>query len=168
MSFSMLSEFTATRPLVLVGCGNMGAALLGGWLDSGLSPDAMHIVDPNSDPLVPHKLAGVHRDPGVFFKVCADQGIVPKAVVLAVKPQFMPQVVAAYRGKLDSDCMVISIAAGLTASFYREFFPAPQPLIRVMPNTPAAVGLGASLMCDCGGANDAHLALAKGLMDAVG
>ena len=41
-----LSAFSSDKPLILAGCGNMGGALLNGWLASGLSPDAVFIVDP--------------------------------------------------------------------------------------------------------------------------
>ena len=163
-----LTEIVANRPLLLVGCGNMGAALLRGWLEAGLDAGSVHSVDPISDPLVPHKLAGVHRDPGVFFEEMQRLSGAPRVVVLAVKPQFMPQVLEDYRGKLPSDCLVLSIAAGLGSEFYREVFGAEQPLVRMMPNTPASVGLGASLLFDAGHTSAQDLELAGALASAVG
>lgn len=165
---ALQKEFTEDRPLVLVGCGNMGAALLAGWLENGLSPSAVHTVDPLTDPLVPHKLAGVYRDPGDFFAVCEDKGISPSALVLAVKPQYMADAVEPYRSKIPVDCLVISIAAGLKEAFYRSVFGVDQPLVRVMPNTPAAVGFGASLLCDLGGTNPLHRSMAESMLNTVG
>lgn len=162
------APFTVKRPLVLVGCGNMGAALLEGWLSQGMQANAVHIIDPVASPQFDQPIDGIHREPSDFFEFSAQQGIEPSAVMLAVKPQFMAQAVEAYRGQLPSDCLVISIAPGLSELFYRDVFGASQPLVRAMPNTPAAVGLGASLLCDLGQTTPMHKAMAESLLGAVG
>ena len=162
------AQFTAQRPLVLVGCGNMGAALLEGWLSQGMDANAVHIVDPVASPQLNQALAGIHREPTDFFDLMSGQAVEPAAIMLAVKPQFMAQAVEAYRGRLPADCLVISIAPGLSQPFYRDVFGSHQPLVRAMPNTPAAVGLGASLLCDLGQTTENHRAMAESLLGAVG
>ena len=84
-----LSAFSSDKPLILAGCGNMGGALLDGWLKSGLSRDAVMIVDPvmteaGTAPAGIERVAQVGDLPD-----CA-----PAMVMLAVKPQIMETVAA--------------------------------------------------------------------------
>ncbi|PTE18358.1 NAD(P)-binding domain-containing protein, partial [Phaeovulum veldkampii] len=75
MDFNMI----AARGLVLLGCGKMGSAMLGGWLRQGLAPGAVWVLDPHpSDWLVAQ---GVHLN--------ADLPARPAVVLIAVKPQMM-------------------------------------------------------------------------------
>lgn len=160
-----LSAFRSDRPLILAGCGNMGGALLDGWLRSGLSPDAVLIVDPvmaeaGSAPAGVACLASVEALPS---------GCAPAMVMLAVKPQIMAGVAADYIDIVQSaGSAVISIAAGVGMASYEAWFGTETPIIRVMPNTPAAVGAGMSLLL-ANGAVDADLArLGEVMLEAVG
>lgn len=143
------------RGLVLVGCGRMGGAMLQGWLARGLEPGAVTVLDPN--------LAPEWRDRGL--RVNADLPADPAVVVLAVKPQMMGAALAAMPDLSGS--LVISVAAGTTIATFEAAFPG-APVIRVMPNTPAAIGQGISAMIGNAAATPAHLDLAEALMRAVG
>lgn len=143
------------RGLVLVGCGRMGGAMLQGWLAQGLEPGAVTVLDPN--------LAPEWQDRGL--RVNADLPGDPAVVVLAVKPQMMGDALAAMPDLSGS--LVISVAAGTTIATFEAAFPG-APVIRVMPNTPAAIGQGISAMIGNGAATPAHLDLAEALMRAVG
>ncbi|WP_042246130.1 pyrroline-5-carboxylate reductase [Paracoccus sp. PAMC 22219] len=143
------------RGLVLVGCGRMGGAMLQGWLARGLDAGAVTVVDPN--------LAPEWQDRGL--RVNAGLPADPAVVVLAVKPQMMGGALSAMPDLSGS--LVISVAAGTTIATFEAAFPG-APVIRVMPNTPAAIGQGISAMIGNGAATPAHLDLAEALMRAVG
>lgn len=143
------------RGLVLVGCGRMGGAMLQGWLARGLDAGAVTVIDPN--------LAPEWQDRGL--RVNADLPSDPAVIVLAVKPQMMGGALSAMPDLSGS--LVISVAAGTTIATFEAAFPG-APVIRVMPNTPAAIGQGISAMIGNGAATPAHLDLAEALMRAVG
>lgn len=143
------------RGLVLVGCGRMGGAMLKGWLARGLNPGAVTVIDPN--------LAPEWQDRGLRVNAALPDD--PAVLVLAVKPQMM----AGALGQMPrlSDTLVVSVAAGTTIAAFEAAFPG-APVVRVMPNTPAAIGQGISAMIGNDRATPAHLDLAEALMRAVG
>jgi len=143
------------RGLVLVGCGRMGGAMLTGWLQRGLRPENITVLDPNLSP--------DWQDKGL--RVNTDLPADPAVVVLAVKPQMMGDALAAMPDLSGS--LVISVAAGTTIATFEAAFPG-APVVRVMPNTPAAIGQGISAMIGNAAATSVHLDLAEALMRAVG
>ncbi|MBU2958135.1 pyrroline-5-carboxylate reductase [Paracoccus sp. 1_MG-2023] len=143
------------RGLVLVGCGRMGGAMLKGWLARGLEPGAVTVIDPG--------LAPEWRDVGL--RVNADLPADPAVLVLAVKPQMMADALGHVPQLRDT--LVVSVAAGTTIATFEESF-ADAPIVRVMPNTPAAIGQGISALVGNARATEAHLDLAQALMSAVG
>ncbi|MGZ3216027.1 pyrroline-5-carboxylate reductase [Paracoccus sp. T5] len=143
------------RGLVLVGCGRMGGAMLKGWLSRGLQPGTVTVIDPN--------LAPEWQDRGLRVNAALPER--PAVVVLAIKPQMMGD--ALTRMPDLADTLVISVAAGTTIATFEAAFPG-APIVRVMPNTPAAIGQGISALIGNGRATEAHLDLAEALMRAVG
>ncbi|WJS83662.1 pyrroline-5-carboxylate reductase [Paracoccus sp. TOH] len=143
------------RGLVLVGCGRMGGALLDGWLRNGLAAGAAHVLDP-------HPRAEL-ADLGV--SVNAELPDDPAVLVIAVKPQMMADVLP--RLSVGARTLVVSVAAGVTLGAYQAAFPA-APIVRAMPNTPAAIGQGITAIIGNARAGEAEMALAETLMSAVG
>lgn len=143
------------RGLVLVGCGRMGGAMLRGWLDRGLDPGAVTVIDPN--------LAPEWQDRGL--RVNAAPPADPAVIVLAVKPQMMGAALPALSA--TPGALVISVAAGTTIATFERHFP-DAPIVRVMPNTPAAIGQGISALIGNARASEADLRRAEALMSAVG
>lgn len=129
--------------VVLVGCGNMGGALLRGWLDRGLFPAAITIVEPEIT------RASTAADRGVF--VVADPAEVtcrdPDVVVLAVKPQQLDPIARGYARFAAAGAVVLSIAAGKTLRALTGLLGEGAAIVRAMPNTPAAVRRGVSVAC---------------------
>lgn len=122
--------------VLLVGCGNMGRAMLQGWLAArpGL---AAHVVEPNAD------LAARAADLGANVASAAaalPAGLKPDLVFLAVKPQVMSAVLGDYAG--FEGATFVSVAAGTTVATLRAGLGAEAAVIRCMPNTPAAIGAG--------------------------
>jgi pyrroline-5-carboxylate reductase len=130
-------------PLVLVGCGKMGGALLRGWLSSGVLASHVTVVEPipsASDDIV-GKGVRVVASPGQL-----PSDLRPAVVVLAIKPQFMEEGVPPYGRFAGPDAVFLSIAAGKTTAYLRQKLGPKSLIVRAMPNTPAAVGRGMSVI----------------------
>lgn len=151
MDFSQINA----RGLVLVGCGRMGGALLDGWLKAGLLARAVHVVDPK--PRADLSELGI--------AVNGDLPASPAVLVIAVKPQMMADVLP--RLSVGAGTLVISVAAGVTIAGYEAAFPQ-APIVRTMPNTPAAIGQGITAIIGNARTSAADLDLAEALMSAVG
>ena len=147
-----------TRGLVLLGCGKMGSALLQGWLAGGLPPTSVHVIEPNPSDWL--------RASGVAINAALPAR--PAVALLAVKPQMMGAALPALRALGGGGTLFISIAAGTSLATLAAALGAGTPIVRVMPNTPAAVGRGISALIGNPQASAAHLALARDLMAAVG
>lgn len=115
----------------LVGCGNMGGAMLRRWVDSGIDPLRIVVIDPGS-PVVP---AGVRR------MASPPPGDMPGVVVLAVKPQQLAGVSAAIGAEVAGVPLLLSILAGVEEGVLCDHF-GPQVAVRAMPNLPVAIGKG--------------------------
>ena len=152
-------------PLLLVGCGKMGGALLTGWLSGGLSRDSVMIVEPAEalrKDLAGQGLAAVASP----AEVPAD--FAPRLLVMAVKPQQMDAVLADCRPLLRPESLVLSIAAGCTLARYEAGLGAGTAVVRAMPNTPAAVGRGISVLVANPRVDAPGRAICEALMQAVG
>ncbi|HEY1298963.1 MAG TPA: pyrroline-5-carboxylate reductase [Stellaceae bacterium] len=128
--------------LLLVGCGKMGTALLNGWTASGAAARFV-VVEPEG---APPELAD---RPNIAWHTAAEsvpQAAAPDAVVFAVKPQVIDDVLPGYRRWVRPQTLFVSIVAGKTmAGISRHLGPA--ALVRTMPNTPAAIGRGITVAC---------------------
>lgn len=153
--------------IALIGCGKMGSALLRGWLASGQIKH-VYVLDPGGLPEEfedeaparvtfydkPEMFAGARPPASVF--------------VIAVKPQIMDDVCHAIRKAVPADALVLSIAAGQTIAKFEGYFGASQPVIRSMPNTPAAIAKGMTVGCPNAHVTPAQKTLANNLLKAVG
>jgi pyrroline-5-carboxylate reductase len=123
--------------LVLVGAGKMGTALLEGWLQFGLDPKYVAVLEPQPSPqiaaLVSH---GLRLNPAL--RALGDVA----AVVVAVKPQTAAEAIPPLKPMIGASTVVVSIMAGRTLQFIAGALDAPCALVRAMPNTPAAIGRG--------------------------
>jgi pyrroline-5-carboxylate reductase len=141
-------------PLWLVGCGNMGGALLERWLACGLDAGSVTVIDPSSK-AVPLGVRVVASP--------ADAGEAPNIVLLAVKPQLLETVAAQLAGFLRDQPLVISVLAGTcTTTLQRLLSPR---VVRAMPNLPVRIGQGTTVLH---GATASDRAVAEALMAAVG
>ncbi len=151
-------------PLLLVGVGKMGGAMLQGWLAGGLDPARVIVLDPSPPP----EMAKVLSDAGVRLNPEPETHVAPRAMVLAVKPQIMAAALDDIVPLADAATLVISIAAGWTLGNFEARFGPDQPIVRVMPNTPAAIGRGMLVACPNDRASDADRALCGSLLQASG
>ena len=115
--------------ILIVGCGNMGGAMLAGWLASGIAAERFIVVDP----VLAEVPAGVtlRRD-------------LPKAheglVLLGVKPQLLGDVAPQLAALVGPKCVLLSMLAGVELDSLAERFPSAGGVVRVMPNLAAALG----------------------------
>ena len=123
-------------PVMLVGAGKMGLALAQGWLDAGLSPSNLLLVDPSPSEAA-EQLA---EDYGLVISPEA-QGLLPNVLVLAVKPQIMDSVLPALAPVIGPHTMALSIAAGIDIARLARGL-GMNRIVRTMPNTPAQIGKG--------------------------
>lgn len=130
---------TLDGPLLLVGAGNMGGAMLAGWLEQGLEPSRIIVQDPSPPPRMAEllKSRGIRCEPRI-----APLGEAPAVLLVAVKPQIIADVLPTVAPLAGPRTVVLSIAAGKTIASLARYFPVDTAVVRSMPNTPASVGRG--------------------------
>lgn len=151
--------------LLLVGCGKMGEALLRGWGAAGFGAEDMLVVEPDSQKaaaLADRLGVGVVADPRDIAPEAR-----PEAVILAVKPQALDEVAPPYR-RFAPNCVFLSIAAGRTIARLERLLGSDAAVVRAMPNTPAAVGVGATVACAGAKTTETQRQLCQRLLAAVG
>jgi pyrroline-5-carboxylate reductase len=116
--------------LLLVGCGNMGGAMLTGWLAGGLEPSRFTVVDP----------VLTEAPAGVTLLREMPAGAAFDAILLGVKPQLLAQVAPAVAPAAGPETVVLSILAGVELATLAARFPAAGGFVRIMPNLAAAIG----------------------------
>lgn len=154
----MSLDRVAEKGLVLLGCGKMGSAMLAGWLKRGLPASSVWVLDPHPSDWL--KSTGVHVNAGLPEA--------PAVALIAVKPQMMGDALPGLQAFGNSETVYLSVAAGTPISAFESAFGAESPVIRAMPNTPAAVGRGITAIIGNPHAGSGALDLAEELLSAVG
>jgi pyrroline-5-carboxylate reductase len=152
-------------PLLLAGAGNMGYALLTGWLDQGLDPARVIVQDPAPATRIKEKLdwhgiavrSEIHTLPEP-----------PAVIVVAVKPQVMDQVFPALAQLAGQKTVVLSVAAGRRIDGYEAHLGPNIAVVRAMPNTPASVARGITVAVGNAHVTGAQRATCEQLLRAVG
>lgn len=146
----------STSTHALIGAGHMGGALLNGWLSgrgaAKLDPKEVLVIDPS-----PGDAAVKALDLGAKFakKLTSGSASGLKLCLLAIKPQLFAEVGPIIAKALPKDVLVISIMAGIGLERLNAVF-GPRPVIRAMPNTPAAYGKGITAYVSGAGVTQAH------------
>jgi pyrroline-5-carboxylate reductase len=119
-----------SQSMVIVGCGNMGGAMLAGWLAGGLDPARVTVVDP--------VLKQVPA--GVTLLADAAQASAPDTLLLGVKPQMIAELAPGLAHLAGPSTQVLSILAGVELATLARLFPGAAGHVRIMPNLAAAIG----------------------------
>jgi pyrroline-5-carboxylate reductase len=144
-------------PLWFVGCGNMGSAMLEGWIAAGVDAAHISVVRPSGRP--------VGHDVRVLTDFPEDE--VPAVVLLAMKPYQLDDIAPRLAPILDPNSLLVSILAGVELESLRARFTAPVTIVKAMPNLPVRLGKGVvGLYSDSGDA--VARAMISGLMAALG
>ncbi|AUQ55040.1 pyrroline-5-carboxylate reductase [Phaeobacter inhibens] len=152
----------AARGIALLGCGKMGSAMLAGWLDRGVSPQAVWVIDPNPSEWL--RQTGVHIN--APLPEAGEQA--PGIVLIAVKPQMMGEALPQLQQLGNGETLFISVAAGTSIATYESLLGAETPIVRAMPNTPAAVGRGITAIIGNASASADDVIRADTLLQAIG
>jgi pyrroline-5-carboxylate reductase len=118
----------------LVGAGNMGGAMLRGWIASGIAPERITVINRS-----PRELPD-----GVVQQTEPPEGW-PDTLVLGVKPQQLEAMRAMFAGRKGGPRLLLSILAGVEVETLKGVIPASQ-VVRAMPNLPVAIGKGVTLL----------------------
>ncbi|WP_158370501.1 pyrroline-5-carboxylate reductase [Cellulosimicrobium cellulans] len=159
-----MTQTTARPHAAVLGGGVMGEALVTALLAAGWTADDVDVTERSAARAM--ELSGRYgvraADPNA--KAVKGAGL----VLIAVKPQVVPEVLAEIAPTLRPGTLVVSVAAGIPVAVYEAALPAGTPVVRVMPNTPALVGKGASAIAPGTHATDEHLDLAERALAATG
>ncbi|SEP87032.1 pyrroline-5-carboxylate reductase [Thalassovita taeanensis] len=148
----------AKAGLVLLGCGKMGSAMLEGWLAQGLPATSVWVLDPHPTDWLTS--TGVH--------INAALPAAPAIVLVAVKPQMMGEALPVLAAMGNGATVFVSVAAGTPIAHFEAVLGADTPIIRAMPNTPAAIGCGITAIVGNEHTSAAAMDLAEALLRAVG
>lgn len=150
--------------IAVLGAGNMGQALVRGLVDKSVYPQYITVYDPD-----PKKVALLKKDANIRIAKTSRQAVsLADVVILAVKPQVLPEVCTEVSSGLPAGALVVSIAAGVTISGIEKHFKKPLSVIRVMPNMPAQVGQGISAYSVGRHATGKHRKIAEAVLAAFG
>lgn len=125
--------------VILVGCGNMGFAMLQGWLASEkLKPTDVTVIEPADSLRARAAELGVHALTS-SNEIAASAS--PRLIIIAVKPQVIQDILPAYQ-QYAKTAAFVSVAAGTPVLQFETILGSKSAVIRCMPNTPAAIGKG--------------------------
>ncbi|HEY0270213.1 MAG TPA: pyrroline-5-carboxylate reductase [Sphingomonas sp.] len=117
--------------ILLVGCGNMGRAMLNGWLAAGIDPARIAVIDPSSPDL-----------PDGVLLLADAPAAAPECLVIAVKPQKLAEVGQILGRAHGPETIVLSVLAAVEFAPLRRHVPDAKAIARAVPNLPAAIGQG--------------------------
>ncbi|HSH27904.1 MAG TPA: pyrroline-5-carboxylate reductase, partial [Wenzhouxiangella sp.] len=147
-----------------IGGGNMGRALISGLIAGGTLAESIHVADPGED-----QRRSLADDLGVT--VHADNAEAARGahvLVVAVKPQVMDEVLASVARVVDTETLVISVAAGMPIARIKERLGGHDRIVRAMPNTPALYQAGMTGLAAAGGVTDSDRHRAEQVLEAAG
>ncbi|WEK05207.1 MAG: pyrroline-5-carboxylate reductase [Candidatus Devosia phytovorans] len=158
----MTSSLADIGPVMLIGAGKMGLALAKGWLDAGLPPNNLLLVDPNPG----EGARSLAEDHGLTLNTAA-VGLLPNVLVLAVKPQIIDAVMETLLPIVGPQTLVVSIAAGIDIARLSSGLQTSR-VVRTMPNTPAQIGKGITGMVAGADVGPQERQVAEALLRAAG
>lgn len=145
--------------IVMIGCGNMAGSILARWLDCGLDPARVTVIDPGKGQVAP----GI-----TLLRELPDRLPESAIILLGVKPQLLGGVAPGLSPLLKADHVVVSMLAGVTVQILRTALGDAARLVRVMPNTPVALGQGVCALYAEAGLGEAQRATVDALMHPLG
>jgi pyrroline-5-carboxylate reductase len=160
------TETAAQRParrLALLGAGVMGETVLSGLVRAGWDPATITATDRR-----PERVAELESAYGITMTSNTDAVVGAETVLLVVKPQDMRSLLGEIAPALEPHTLVVSMAAGVDTTTLEEGLPTGQPVVRVMPNTPAQVDEGMAAVAAGSHATTDHLERVRAILSATG
>lgn len=153
-----MTQSLLTRPLLMIGCGNMAGAMLEGWLAASADPRMITVVRPSGRPPAP----------GIRTLTTLPEDEAPALVLLGVKPQKLAEVAPTLAPVLEPETILVSILAGTTLTALRALFPTPATVVKAMPNLPVSLRRGVIELYTDSASEEAGRAEVERLMAALG
>ena len=147
----------------LVGAGNMGGAMLAGWLEGGVSAGNVTVVDPAPRDTMVQLLRGF----GLRAIAAPPANYQPDVMIVAVKPQMMDMVLSDLAAHIGAHTVVVSVAAGTTVAAMEKHL-GPCAIVRAMPNTPALLRRGITVGFPNSRVKGPQRSRVEGLLRAIG
>ena len=128
--------------IAFIGGGNMAISLIAGLLKETLTPEQILVAEPDAD-----RRAQLENQFSVKTTENNDDCLSHDTIVLAVKPQILQQICRQLASSTQTtNCLFISIAAGIQSEDINRWLGGNQAIVRCMPNTPALIGFGATAL----------------------
>lgn len=158
----MIPDSLLKQRILLVGGGKMGSALLQGWLAAGFGVAQFMVNEPAPSDDLAASVAVVNPTAEQL------EQSMPDIIVLAIKPQMADSVLPDLIPAVRRSTVVISLLAGQSIERLSALLGGHDVIVRTMPNTPAAIGLGMTALIASDGVSAAQKQDAGHLMQAVG
>lgn len=160
------AQTRAEKKIAVLGCGKMGTILLQAFMKQGLVSKGEAVATVQHEE---HRRELARELPGVAVGTDNRAAVSGAPVVLlALKPQALPQVLEEIAPVLAPETLLISIAASTTTGYIQQHVNKDVHVVRAMPNTPAMVGAAMTALCAGATARQHHLEMAKSLFESVG
>jgi pyrroline-5-carboxylate reductase len=153
------------KKLAVLGAGKLGETLIKGLLEAGVVETSNIIVTAGHQPRLDRMRERFGVSGTLSNRMAVESADI---IILGVKPQTVPTVLAEIGDVLQPSQILISVAASVSAAFIEKRLGAPVPVIRAMPNTPCLLKKGMTGLAPGKNARGEHLELAKYIFDAVG
>ena len=127
------------QKVAVLGAGVMGEALIAALIASGVKPSAISIVEKRPDRC--SELVGKYA---ITVDSLESAVSISDVILLVVKPQDMQGLLVEIKPHINASALIMSFVAGKKIGFIQENLSGTQPIVRIMPNTPTSVGLGAA------------------------
>ena len=151
------------QKVAVLGAGVMGEALIAALIGSGVEPSVISIVEKRPDRC--DELIGKYA---ITVDSLHSAVATSDVILLVVKPQDMPALLGEIKPHINSNALIMSFVAGKKIGFIQENLSPAQPIVRIMPNTPTSVGLGAAGYSFGNNVSKEHRAFVASLLSAAG
>ncbi len=155
-------DSTTQLNIGFIGAGNMAKAIIRGMLDQGFRTEQIHASAKTET-----SRENIKSSLGIQCASNIEISSNCEIIVLAVKPQMLGLVCKEIAADLRKDCLIISVAAGISCSAIETWL-GKHAIVRCMPNTPSAIGLGASGLFANSHVSEQQKRTAHTIMSAVG
>lgn len=150
--------------LVIIGCGNMGGAILDGLMKGDMDAKHLHLVEVRDE---------VRKDFEQRYGISAASSINGNVsgsdvIILAVKPQNIREIISDLKPLIDAKALILSVAAGISISLMEGLLPDKQPVARSMPNIAAKVGESAVAICYNRHVGTKHRDMSRRIVSTIG
>lgn len=152
------------KKIGFIGGGAMAEAIIKGLINGGMEPGGIYVSDKS-----PERLSYLQKTLGL--SVTGDNEVVvnnSEIIILAVKPQNLREAVESFAAVFTPDKVLVSILAGISTEAIESLLPSGSRVIRTVPNTPALVGCGATVLTAGRGVGEEDLEEASAIFRSVG